>query len=282
MSFSARRVFGVSAAKGRLSRQIGIPLTRSGRQRKIGRAAGCCVPLAMMIAAVGVLSSVAAFASNPASKPASPPLKLKADAPDAARRAFEASEKLRKEVAREGAKLITLATEKLREVESARVERGSSSSVVTHGSRHTYKFGTPEEKAEAIAKRKADLQKAKAGVAMARAGTLLLNDKLTAEEMSVGGVGEIFDMKVAQVINENSFLASVSAFSDKAGSGGRIERVDVIVRGMSTRKLVDGVEAKVDGQAFRIGGTERYVTVVGGSRTVLSMEPFDLEKWVDR
>jgi hypothetical protein len=51
-SFSWRRAIGLSAAKGRLSRQIGIPLTRSGRQRKMGRAMGCCVPLAMLIGCV--------------------------------------------------------------------------------------------------------------------------------------------------------------------------------------------------------------------------------------
>jgi hypothetical protein len=42
-SWSWKRACGLSGAKGRLSRKIGIPLTRSGRQRKIGRAAGCCV-----------------------------------------------------------------------------------------------------------------------------------------------------------------------------------------------------------------------------------------------
>ncbi len=44
-SFSWKRAIGLSAAKGRLSRSIGIPLTRSGRQRKIGQMAGCCVPI---------------------------------------------------------------------------------------------------------------------------------------------------------------------------------------------------------------------------------------------
>jgi hypothetical protein len=39
--FSWRRFVGISAAKGRLSRRIGIPLTRSGRQRKFGAALGC-------------------------------------------------------------------------------------------------------------------------------------------------------------------------------------------------------------------------------------------------
>ena len=42
-SFSWRRALGISAAKAKISRQIGIPLTRSGRQRKLGRAMGCCV-----------------------------------------------------------------------------------------------------------------------------------------------------------------------------------------------------------------------------------------------
>ena len=34
--FSWKRLIGISAAKARLSRKIGIPLTRSGRQRKLG------------------------------------------------------------------------------------------------------------------------------------------------------------------------------------------------------------------------------------------------------
>jgi hypothetical protein len=37
-SFSWRRALGISAAKGRISRMTGVPLTRSGMERKIGRA----------------------------------------------------------------------------------------------------------------------------------------------------------------------------------------------------------------------------------------------------
>ncbi len=44
-SFSWKRALGISAANGRLSRMIGIPLTRAGRQRKVGAALGCCVPI---------------------------------------------------------------------------------------------------------------------------------------------------------------------------------------------------------------------------------------------
>lgn len=34
--FSWRRLLGISAMKSRISRKIGIPLTRSGRQQKLG------------------------------------------------------------------------------------------------------------------------------------------------------------------------------------------------------------------------------------------------------
>jgi hypothetical protein len=41
LSFSWRRALGVSQAQARLSRQLGVPLSRSGRQRKLGRSLGC-------------------------------------------------------------------------------------------------------------------------------------------------------------------------------------------------------------------------------------------------
>ncbi len=37
LSFSWKRALGIGAAKGHLSRAIGIPLTRQGRERKAGR-----------------------------------------------------------------------------------------------------------------------------------------------------------------------------------------------------------------------------------------------------
>jgi hypothetical protein len=57
--FSWRRLVGISAAKGRLSRKIGIPLTRSGRQRKFGSALGCMtlllVPISVAVATLAIL-----------------------------------------------------------------------------------------------------------------------------------------------------------------------------------------------------------------------------------
>jgi hypothetical protein len=57
-SFSWKRASGLSGAKASLSRKIGIPLTRGGMERKIGRAVmggGCCIPFALMIGTFAVI-----------------------------------------------------------------------------------------------------------------------------------------------------------------------------------------------------------------------------------
>ena len=59
-SFSWRRAIGLSALKGKISRAIGIPLTREGRQRKLGAMLGCCVPLAILLCGPMVVGIVAA------------------------------------------------------------------------------------------------------------------------------------------------------------------------------------------------------------------------------
>jgi hypothetical protein len=40
LTFSWKRALGVTAAKRRVSKATGIPLTRSGRQRKLGKMLG--------------------------------------------------------------------------------------------------------------------------------------------------------------------------------------------------------------------------------------------------
>ena len=53
--FSWKRFLGISQAKARLSRKIGIPLTRSGRERKLGAMLGCLVPVLVLIIVMGIL-----------------------------------------------------------------------------------------------------------------------------------------------------------------------------------------------------------------------------------
>lgn len=48
LSFSWKRAIGLTSAKQKLARDLGVPLTRAGRQRKLGKAAGCCVPFLVL------------------------------------------------------------------------------------------------------------------------------------------------------------------------------------------------------------------------------------------
>ena len=56
--FSWRRLLGVSGAKSKLGRRLGIPLTRSGRHQKIGRAmtGGCLLPSLTIVLTVALLT----------------------------------------------------------------------------------------------------------------------------------------------------------------------------------------------------------------------------------
>jgi len=56
-SFSWKRALGISGAKTRLSRNIGIPLTRSGLERKVGRGmtTGCGVWVVLRVVVMGVV-----------------------------------------------------------------------------------------------------------------------------------------------------------------------------------------------------------------------------------
>jgi hypothetical protein len=63
--FSWKRAVGVTRAKSRISRKTGIPLTKSGRQRKVGRAVtggGCLIGTLMLglVLAAGWLVTSAA------------------------------------------------------------------------------------------------------------------------------------------------------------------------------------------------------------------------------
>ena len=56
-SFSWKRAIGISAAKGKLSRQLGIPLTQSGRRQKVGRMLGCCVPITIALLSISAIGA---------------------------------------------------------------------------------------------------------------------------------------------------------------------------------------------------------------------------------
>lgn len=60
-SFSWKRATGISSAKGKISKKIGIPLTKSGRRKKVGRTLGCCVPLAILLGGVASMASAVGY-----------------------------------------------------------------------------------------------------------------------------------------------------------------------------------------------------------------------------
>lgn len=47
LSFSLSRATGLAKAKTQASRDLGAPLSRQARQRKLGASLGCCVMLAL-------------------------------------------------------------------------------------------------------------------------------------------------------------------------------------------------------------------------------------------
>ncbi len=49
--FSWKRFLGISAFKARIAGNTGIPLTRTGRERKVGAALGPLVPLGVVLMA---------------------------------------------------------------------------------------------------------------------------------------------------------------------------------------------------------------------------------------
>ena len=61
LSFSWKRAVGITAAKQKLARMTGIPTTRAGRQRKVGRALGCCLPALLQL---GLLLAVVAASAQ--------------------------------------------------------------------------------------------------------------------------------------------------------------------------------------------------------------------------
>jgi len=51
--FSWKRLTGISGAKARVSKKVGVPFTKSGRERKVGRAVtggGCLLQLVLLLA----------------------------------------------------------------------------------------------------------------------------------------------------------------------------------------------------------------------------------------
>lgn len=61
VSFSWKRAVGVTSAKQKIARKTGIPTTKQGRQRKIGAAMGCMIPMSVFFVLITIIISIALF-----------------------------------------------------------------------------------------------------------------------------------------------------------------------------------------------------------------------------
>jgi len=61
LSFSCKRAFGVTNAKRTIARATGIPTTKSGRQRKLGRALGGCLLPVLGFVAIAMMGLIIFF-----------------------------------------------------------------------------------------------------------------------------------------------------------------------------------------------------------------------------
>ena len=59
VSFSINRALGITALKTKVARSTGVPTTRGGRQRKIGSAMGCALPLMFFASSVFAVCAIA-------------------------------------------------------------------------------------------------------------------------------------------------------------------------------------------------------------------------------
>lgn len=92
---------------------------------------------------------------------------------------------------------------------------------------------------------------------------------LELDDLAVGRLGQIQrSIYIAQVIGPTEFRASSSSDPSKGQ--------DFIVRGMSTAELADDTSIELE-TPFEVTGTTTYVTILGATRTVPVIEPFDME-----
>jgi len=57
-SWSWKRAIGLSGLKNKISRKIGVPFTKGGRQRKIGNMLGCCISFITLIISFLIITTV--------------------------------------------------------------------------------------------------------------------------------------------------------------------------------------------------------------------------------
>lgn len=239
-SFSWKRASGLSAAKGKVSRKIGVPLSKSGRQRKAGKLIGCALSLGAFLMVVASLLAVVGSAL------ADDERKIQAHLEQ--RRLFEVQKRSR-------------AIERLdSEIKELRKD--------------------PDKKAVRLdlaekQKRMTSL-KAELGILKKNQGGKVGRFSMPA----VGRVGYLdAPLKEIQVKGPDEFIAEIPQLRvvGNAVVGETGKTTGVCIRGFSTGKLTTDSMTALPGIVV-VSGTTSYATVLGGTRTVFVVERFDLDK----
>ena len=293
-SFSWKRASGISGMKGKISRKTGIPLTKSGRQRKIGRATGCC----FMILIVGLASLVLiSFLWNEVS------------AKELDNNRFST--------------LTTLSGKQYKNVKFIKRE-GSRLSII-HSSGGTWvsvydlsedvrkqlelpfleEFRKEEKKIQQRQQKKIERQKKALEQRRREWANLPINVRVYVErcrkarhrielpttDLSIGMIG-YFGKKswinVEQIVNGTEMLVKRrwrtdhTVYENPQMWGRRVRYTERNVRkdydafywikGVPTKGHIDGEENPLEG-VFEVTGTKIYTTAIGGSNTVFILEP---------
>lgn len=131
--------------------------------------------------------------------------------------------------------------------------------------------GTAEEKKQLVAEAQEGVSDIKLKLQQLREGTLQISGDLPGKP-SVGDIGRIWTgVRVAQVIDKSHARVSYG--------GERDNDTTVWISGTDTTDFADDATIKLD-YVWEVTGTKTYTTVLGSSKTIFVLEPFDLKRLV--
>lgn len=219
------------------------------------------------------LFALIALAASDPSKPTAP--RARSDAPDGVQEALDRSIVLKAEMVKSLPEAITQAKADLVNRKTGRIVAGQNSR-----GRAGYVFPDKDAKAKSIADAQGTIDALADTLAKAKDPKTIRIDWLREKDLHVGGIGKIRHAKVTQVVGDTQMLVAVNPADTGSGDGYLLGTKDFFIDGASTKDLEDGAEITSSTITFRITGTYRYQTAIGGTRTVLKLEPFKIRDWV--
>jgi hypothetical protein len=216
--------------------------------------------------------------------PAKRKLKLKDDAPPEIQDIFKRGEEFR-------AKRLALVADEIKKVKDnleylkkARVIR-SKGNAVTYDKlkRPTYTFASAEEKKRALSRQEEVLANREKLLEDTR-NEPFTPAPLVTRELVAGAVAEVILEKVRQVVDGRKAIVEMMGTTLDEKTGMIYPSIDeptqeVWLEGIDTSGMTDGKEINTT-MPVRLVGTKTYRTAVGGQRTILKAEPFDITPYL--